>query len=1286
MTTPRTIAAPARWQTRQRRSALPGPGLLLSLALALVSLVTLPIHAQDEFREAASEGAPQNAPGSRSLETRTLFFDQNTGRTRPISVRATLFPLESPVERLHRQLRGHDMEPLLTTRSEPATSPAAGLLRMETDHPGPLLLRLIPGAEAEPFEPLEIAIPPFSNRVALVPAILHEAKTVAVVVRTPDGQPALWSWLRDAQSQPTNNGWRPMPLAAFVDERARFDVPVAGVGRAIEIVNEWSFSLRWLEGRSDRRPFDDIDRPLAPPDLLRLELRHAGRLEANGTGALILIDGRPVATTTVATGEPVELWVTPGSRVEALASIAKEGNARASTTRGSLLFREAEGQDRVLVLRDDAPPPREIVDSTTGRTISDARTVEVYDAVKGQLLGHRIGAPGYLETFQPATQQTAAGAHLARASTLAGRIEAPGGVPVAHATVLLHDRESDEILAAAYSNQQGAFVLPRVPAGISARLSAEAFALTNDGSPLEPLTTEAMVATPPAGEVSSDTVLILQGRTRVTGRIIDDSGRAIAEARVSIRSLDPVGASTLRTVKDRNDNPLASTLTTTPSGEDGVFIVEHQPGQRLQVTVAKAGFATLAFDRRLAESSAPNSIHLDAIDLGVFVLPAEHQLQLLIQDSDEAPIPGAEVALDLLTSHSDEGRIGTLAQLGTGLGAPDLSAIVPGHELVPGVSDENGRLTIGALPPNSRISLLVARDGFVMKRLFGLEPSPIDGISSSTAAADSTGEPIRVVLEPEAVVSGQVFDHQGTPVQNAHVALEGSSAAPLPPNLWDKSNDHGAFRIGGLPAGRYRLWARADDQPEYEAIRFEIDAGQELEGLDFHAPESAWIDGEVLDRDGMPISGAVVVAELQLARTERNGSFRLEPVSLGEQTVEARLPNGDQLARTVRVPVDGVTVTLQRPSQDARDGVRLSGRVLDRDGFGIDGIRLTLTEDSSPRREQTRSDVDGAFVFFGLSAGQYSLSANQQRAGTGGERSEYTVVYQDIVVAPDASDVAEVTVTLGPAARFEGILIGDDEERSATWFALLRSDSGEERRAFLPPGQSDFELTSLRPGLWQIEVRRARAGRTPVTLGKAERLITPQEVAVTVEIDVRQEDQDEGAVLRGQVQRLDRTAGQVEGNDRLWLVLARPGERASRSATLVGSLGTFEFESLEPGIYDLMVASDRTVLSHLERLDLYQDRETTVAVEERLLTGVVVDASTGSPISGVRIMVVGPGGDSTAGPVTRTTTGAQGRYQVLALVQTSSFLQVSKEGYQSQTFALTETELSLSRAAPAPIE
>ena len=117
-----------------------------------------------------------------------------------------------------------------------------------------------------------------------------------------------------------------------------------------------------------------------------------------------------------------------------------------------------------------------------------------------------------------------------------------------------------------------------------------------------------------------------------------------------------------------------------------------------------------------------------------------------------------------------------------------------------------------------------------------------------------------------------------------------------------------------------------------------------------------------------------------------------------------------------------------------------------------------------------------------------------------------------------------------------------------------------------------------------------------------------------------------------------------------------------------------------------MVASDRTVLSHLERLDLYQNRETTVAVEERLLTGVVIDASTGAPLSGARVMVVGPGGDSTAGPVTRYATGIRGRYQVLALVHTSSFLQVSKEGYRSQSFALTDTELSLSRVAPAPIE
>ena len=890
MTPPRPIAARAWCKAQPRKKAL-GYSLVLYLALLAAPPAAVPAKAQDSTLGSAS--SPETQPlatqtretqtretqtrEAQTLESRTLLFDQKSGRALPISVLAELFPLESPVERLHRLLLGHRSEPLVTTRSEPATSPEAGMLRLSTAHPGPLLLRLTPDSESEQFEPLEIEIPHFSNRVALAPAILHPAKTVAVVVKTPDGQPALWSWLRDARPQPQNNGWwqgwRAMPLADFVDERARALVPVAGVGRAIEIVNEWSFSLRWLEGHSDTRPFSDIDRPLAPPELLRLELHHEDRSKATGTGAVVLIDGRPVATATVDTGKPVELWVAPGSKVEALASITGAAHGWASTARGSLVFQTASDQERDLVLLDNASAPREIVDSTTGRPLSGARTLEVYDPVEGQLLGYRITAPGYLDQFRPAAQRRASTARLSLASTVAGRVEAPGGMPVANATVLLHDRESDRILAAAYSNQQGAFVLPRVPAGVSARLSAEAYVRSSDSSRLEPLTAAALVEAPPPGEASSDTVLVLQGRTRVTGRVTDDAGRPIAGATVSIRSEDPVDARTLRTVKDRESLTSKSTSTATSSGEDGFFTVEHRLRQRLLVTVAKPGFATLAFDRRLAEMGDVNTIGLDAIDLGVFVLPAEHRLELLIQDGTETPIAGAEVALDLLTSHSDEGRIGTLAQLGTGLGSPDLSAIVPGHELMPGVSDERGRFTIRSLPPDSRISLLVARDGFVMKRLFGLEPTA-DDTPSSTPATDPVAEPIRVVLEPEAVVSGQVFDHGGAPVANAHVALDGDSATPLPPNLWDKSNDRGAFRIGGLPAGRYRLWARADGQPEYEALRLEVEAGQELEGLDFHAPESAWISGEVLDRDGTPISGASVIAELQLARSERDGGFR----------------------------------------------------------------------------------------------------------------------------------------------------------------------------------------------------------------------------------------------------------------------------------------------------------------------------------------------------------------------------------------------------------------------------
>ncbi|MFG0320028.1 MAG: carboxypeptidase regulatory-like domain-containing protein, partial [Planctomycetota bacterium JB042] len=125
---------------------------------------------------------------------------------------------------------------------------------------------------------------------------------------------------------------------------------------------------------------------------------------------------------------------------------------------------------------------------------------------------------------------------------------------------------------------------------------------------------------------------------------------------------------------------------------------------------------------------------------------------------------------------------------------------------------------------------------------------------------------VDVRLTPGGVVSGRVAGPDGEPVVGAELRpIRLGSAWDM---IWEsdvglydgRTDEHGRYRIEGLPGGNHRLFVRADGYaPAYREVPGVAD-GRVVRRVDFELGRGAFLAGRVGDEDGTPIAGAFVRA------------------------------------------------------------------------------------------------------------------------------------------------------------------------------------------------------------------------------------------------------------------------------------------------------------------------------------------------------------------------------------------------------------------------------------------
>lgn len=235
-----------------------------------------------------------------------------------------------------------------------------------------------------------------------------------------------------------------------------------------------------------------------------------------------------------------------------------------------------------------------------------------------------------------------------------------------------------------------------------------------------------------------------------------------------------------------------------------------------------------------------------------------------------------------------------------------------------------------------------------------------------------------VVAIPVGELKGMVIDKQSRQgVGDASVRLfrQGETY-----NL--SSRDNGAFYLGDLPVGEYRVVVTRSRYQPYEGT-MAITARQEKSLVVTLAPNAGSLAGKVVSLKGQGQPGiAVAIPTLkQTVTTDRLGAYQFRELPPGEH--EVIFTQGDRRVATtlVRVRSDETTtenVTMRQAAEAPSKGGTISGQITDAmTKRPVGGVKIVV--ESGDLTVLTITASDGKFTVTDLPGGSYRVTAS--RAG-----------------------------------------------------------------------------------------------------------------------------------------------------------------------------------------------------------------------------------------------------------------------------------------------------------------
>jgi hypothetical protein len=563
---------------------------------------------------------------------------------------------------------------------------------------------------------------------------------------------------------------------------------------------------------------------------------------------------------------------------------------------------------------------------------------------------------------------------------------------------------------------------------------------------------------------------------RLSGRVVNAAGDAVAEARVSPKR------ATERTVQFFGMPEFSLTK------PDGSFELVGLEDGAVSILTQKQGYEPFVLDLgQLARGTEKKGLEIK-LGLGLAISgrvefpggkPAVRARVAAVGENEKDEMPAILRAFDanalLEREPVDTAPDGTFRVTGLAPGTYTITAeawVDSGSETGTAVEDE---------PDRAR---KVRRKG-----------TPWSGRAERVAAG--AGELV-VSLKNGETIRGRVVDSDGKPIERFVVNASPETNSPgytseikgIERAFRDKD---GRFALDGLRACGWSVSVRAKGHLDGEAVKITVPGANH--DLRFKLLRQARLAGVVLDTERKPLARAKVVCAADSAQwwsggasthTNEKGEFTLTQVPLGAVRVHAEA-NGFARGEPLRFELGPGATRTGLELSVAKAGA-IKGLVKKGDGDPDAGRSVNASEIDGHWDKRVKTDDQGEFKIEGLGPGRYKLVTQEthttkvklgEDAGTIDVPTEEELA--SAVVAVRAGET--VSVTLGAPARSLSIRMHGRvkvEGGRATKISVtaLASDAGH-KSVDAPVGEDgSYEVHLVRGGAHRVEIERDLAGFT----------------------------------------------------------------------------------------------------------------------------------------------------------------------------------------------------------------
>jgi RNA polymerase sigma-70 factor (ECF subfamily) len=567
-----------------------------------------------------------------------------------------------------------------------------------------------------------------------------------------------------------------------------------------------------------------------------------------------------------------------------------------------------------------------------------------------------------------------------------------------------------------------------------------------------------MFATSGAPGTTDTAALSLARGTAITGRIVDDHGSPVANARVLATSAsdhEPV---------DYVD-PLRDAVTT---GADGAFTTRTLSAGTWRLTATAGSYAPttsvpIALDGVHSRSGIELRLLAGAVVRGSVV------------DSTGSPAAGAQVSV--VTRGLWRVRRQT-------------------------VTDARGNFSLAGLEPRP-VDIVAWHDRGASAIV------PVD-------LAANRDPQVTLTLDLTGAITGRVVDDHGQPIADAQVIATPDGSVDR--EAWSirgaqetTTDQAGGFRFAGLSVASYRVRAARPSASE-SVLRLSTGVTTKLGAapIEIVVPIDRLVTGKIQLANGAPVTAFTLAFDdtRPLPTIATDGAFAIR-VPTGTYNLTIAGPSFVTTTKEVAIAKDTDLGTLA-----VTTGRSISGRVLDAHGEPVlhatvvagallsgGGARLYIKGESVAAKD-TETDAEGRFLLAGFPPGSLTVIAGKPNTGRSAS-----------VQLPASPDSVTLDLVLAPTSSLEGKAMRNGQPLGNT--IIIASPIGAMWSSFVVGSGADgtFVFDALAPGAYIVYPMLGRGGRgvpgelhlrrTDVALGTANRIdldATPGSITLALSV------------------------------------------------------------------------------------------------------------------------------------------------------------------------------------------